>query len=132
MYFETHSYSGDTRPLPEHVLLGENVDFLIHEGTMENSRFESAVEKMHSTIDEALQQACKMNAKHVIITHFSQRYPTLPKTEIEESENLKGKVIYAFDLMKISINDFEKFTSVRSELEEMLDKEAEDVEEDLE
>lgn len=99
---------------------------------MENSRFDAAVEKMHSTIGEALGQAYEMNAKNTIITHFSQRYPTLPKSTFEEKGKLKGKVIYAFDLMKITVEDFEKYDSVRSELEEMLDKEANEAEEDIE
>lgn len=47
---------------------------MIHEATFQSSHGKQAKEKMHSTVEEAIQVAIKMNAKRAVLTHFSQRY----------------------------------------------------------
>lgn len=53
---------------------------LIHEATFDDAMEPDAVAKRHSTVGQALEVARRMNAASVILTHFSQRYPSLPPT----------------------------------------------------
>ena len=71
-------YSGDTRPDKRLWTAGLNADVLIHEATFDSDMEDDARAKRHSTVEEAIRVGCEMNAKHVILTHFSQRYPKLP------------------------------------------------------
>jgi ribonuclease BN (tRNA processing enzyme) len=68
-------YSGDCRPSQSLIKCGKNCDLLIHEATFNNDRASDAIKKKHSTINEAITTAIQMNSKHLILTHFSQRYP---------------------------------------------------------
>lgn len=70
-------YSGDTRPNALLVKYGKDARLLIHEATFEDDLVEEAKEKRHSTYSEAMTVAREMKARHVLLTHFSQRYPDL-------------------------------------------------------
>jgi len=77
-----------------------------------------AVLKRHCTTGEALQVGKDMNAKTIILTHFSQRYPKIPMlrtTNNTENTNASNtdtvsspssvsgmNVIHAFDFMTIT------------------------------
>lgn len=54
--------------------LVQNVDVFVHETTLQNSMEEMAVERGHSTPQMTAEFAKQVNAKMLIITHFSQRY----------------------------------------------------------
>lgn len=89
-------YSGDTRPTYELVRIGMEADVLVHEATFENDMREEAVLKNHSTIAEAMEIGGQMNAKRIVLTHFSQRYPSMPTNFFhhdEESMVLSPKII---------------------------------------
>ena len=75
---------------------GEGATLLIHEATMGDDQEEMARAKAHSTISQAIDVAkrweCKysntafwlmngrrMRAQNVLLTHFSSRYPTMPR-----------------------------------------------------
>lgn len=100
------SYSGDTRPNIEKFSLeiGYNSDLLIHEATLENQLLEDAVKKKHCTINEAIGVSNKMNARKLILTHFSQRYPKLPQLD-NNIDVMAREFCFAFDSM---IVDYEK------------------------
>jgi ribonuclease BN (tRNA processing enzyme) len=68
-------YSGDCRPSQSLIRAGQGCHLLIHEATFSEEKAADALKKKHSTINEAISTAIKMNAKHLILTHFSQRYP---------------------------------------------------------
>lgn len=72
------AYSGDTRPDERLWTAGKGVDVLIHEATFDSDMIDDARAKRHSTVAEAIDVGNKMQAKHIILTHFSQRYPKLP------------------------------------------------------
>jgi len=72
-------FSGDTMPCQALVHAGRGATVLIHEATMQDDEAELAAAKGHSTIGQALQIACDMQASHVLLTHFSQRYPKLAR-----------------------------------------------------
>lgn len=100
------SYSGDTRPNINEfsAAIGYNSDLLIHEATLENQLMEDAIKKRHCTINEAISVSNEMNARKLILTHFSQRYPKLP--QLDNNIDVKAKEFcFAFDSM---IVDYEK------------------------
>lgn len=72
------SYSGDCRPNADLAAIGAGSHVLIHEATFEEQMRNEALAKRHSTADEALIVATKMKANLCLLTHFSQRYPTMP------------------------------------------------------
>lgn len=73
------SYSGDCRPSSDFARIGQNSHLLIHEATFEDEMRGEALAKKHSTAGEALFVAHEMKAKACLLTHFSQRYPEMPK-----------------------------------------------------
>ena len=104
------AYSGDCRPSNRFADVGYGSDLLIHEATFENGMEEDAVLKRHSTVGEAMDVASKMNAKSLVLTHFSQRYPKIPPLNSSKTnDNANGGVpkkeipiVFAFDFMKLT------------------------------
>lgn len=84
------SYSGDCRPCPDFAIIGRDSTVLIHEATFDDELVEDALAKKHSTTSEALGIARDMRARRVILTHFSQRYPKLPKMENVGASRVEG------------------------------------------
>lgn len=101
------TYSGDSMPCENLIKLGADSSLLIHEATMEDDLADDALAKMHSTVSQAIAQGHKMNAKHTILTHFSQRYAKIPRIEQE----LVSNVGIAFDNMEIVPSDLSSLTS---------------------
>ncbi|ALC40593.1 JhI-1 [Drosophila busckii] len=100
------TYSGDTMPCEDLVELGRNSTVLIHEATMEDDLEEEARIKTHSTVSQAIQQGRDMQAKHIILTHFSQRYakcPRLPSTDDMQ------QVAIAFDNMQVTVEQLQHY-----------------------
>lgn len=88
-------YSGDTRPCENLIKAGTGCTLLIHEATFED-KFEShARAKRHSTISEAIEVGQQMGARHVILTHFSNRSPKVMGIDISKN----GGVSLAYDGM---------------------------------
>lgn len=75
------SYSGDCRPSKSFAEMGKNSTLLIHEATFQDDLQGQARAKKHSTISEAITVGKWMNAKLVLLTHFSQRYAKISKWE---------------------------------------------------
>ena len=94
------TYSGDTIPSDDLVSIGQNSDVLIHEATMEDDLVKEAKIKMHSTVSQAIDVGRRMNAKFVILTHFSQRYAKIPLM----GRNVENVAI-GFDNMEVTLND---------------------------
>lgn len=90
-------YSGDTEPCQSLVDIGQGADLLIHEATFDPDMIQDARKKKHSTIEEAIHIAEKMNAKRTILTHFSQRYPKFPKGVPLNCSGLDTTLSIAFD-----------------------------------
>lgn len=81
------------------IVAATECDVLIHEGTMDDDLLEDAKQKRHSTVSQALDIGARMKARHVILTHFSQRYSKVPLID-----HLPSNVIIAFDNMKVYHN----------------------------
>ncbi|KAF2740839.1 hypothetical protein EJ04DRAFT_455244 [Polyplosphaeria fusca] len=81
------SYSGDCRPSNNFTRIGRNSTVLIHEATFDDELKSDAIAKKHSTTSEALGIGAKMNAKAVVLTHFSQRYQKIPVLQTVDGED---------------------------------------------
>ncbi|OWZ65943.1 hypothetical protein AYX14_06079 [Cryptococcus neoformans] len=78
-------YSGDTKPSEKLVEAGKDATLLIHEATLEDDKPEVAAVKGHSTFSQAIDVGKEMRAKYILLNHFSQRYPKLPKLPMPTS-----------------------------------------------
>ncbi|KAL3877374.1 hypothetical protein ACJMK2_035092 [Sinanodonta woodiana] len=94
-------YSGDTMPCEKLVTAGMNCDLLIHEATMADELIEEAKAKTHSTTSQALDIGRQMQAKFILLNHFSQRYAKIPMIDDKFSEN----VGISFDNMRVSLSE---------------------------
>lgn len=94
-------YSGDTRPCSALALAGRDATLAIHEATLEDELNEEAEEKLHCTTSEALTICSEqMKAWRTILTHFSQRYPKIPKLDDSVIKKLyNARAAVAFDMM---------------------------------
>lgn len=81
---------------------GMNSDLLIHEATMEDELSHEAIVKMHSTTSQAIDVGKRMNAKFILLTHFSQRYAKLPRF----NDNFTDNIGIAFDNMVVSFGQY--------------------------
>ncbi|XP_067634811.1 ribonuclease Z, mitochondrial [Eurosta solidaginis] len=127
------TYSGDSMPCEDLVALGRNSTVLIHEATMEDDLLEEARLKMHSTISQAIAQGREMQAQHIILTHFSQRYAKLPRMQqlvggkAPETETMRN-VSIAFDNMQMTLGDLEHFHYMYPALHALFAEHAEELE----
>ena len=68
---------------------------------------------------EAIAVGVKMQAKNLLLTHFSQRYPKLPNIS---GVNGEIKIGVAFDCMRIPFDDFWKLPYYNDALQELFSK----------
>ena len=100
-YFKI-SFSGDTRPCNNFFNYTMNSSLLIHEATFDSELIKDAMEKMHTTITEAINIAKTNNSKYIALTHFSPRYiKTYPFLDIFEQQN----VLIAHDYLSFYLSD---------------------------
>jgi len=98
------TYSGDTMPCESLIELGKNSDVLIHEATFSQELSDIALEKKHSTSVDAANDAKKMGAKKLILTHISSRYQEDAVKLLVEAKEIFPNTILAIDLMRISLD----------------------------
>ncbi|MFX0001961.1 MAG: ribonuclease Z [Candidatus Hodarchaeota archaeon] len=98
------TYTGDLKPCESLINLGRESDILIHEATYANALADIAEEKKHSTSVDAANDAKKMNAKQLILTHISARYQDDAMRLLEEAKKIFPNTILAEDLLKIELN----------------------------
>jgi ribonuclease Z len=101
------AYSGDCRPSNRFAAAAKGADLLIHEATFEDGMEEEAVLKRHSTVGEAIGISVAMDAKALILTHFSQRYPKIPplnKKERDVQMLAEVPIAFAFDFLRLKQN----------------------------
>ncbi|XP_048411399.1 zinc phosphodiesterase ELAC protein 2 isoform X1 [Stegostoma tigrinum] len=118
-------YSGDTMPCSALVQIGQNANLLIHEATLEDGLEEEAVEKTHSTTSQAINVGMQMNAKFIMLNHFSQRYAKIPLFSADFSD----KVGIAFDHMRVRFDDFGAIPKLTPPLQALFAEEIEEMEE---
>eukprot|EP01053_Blabericola_migrator_P004770 Blabericola_migrator_1__4769@NODE_250_length_10882_cov_193_783819_g211_i0_p1_GENE_NODE_250_length_10882_cov_193_783819_g211_i0NODE_250_length_10882_cov_193_783819_g211_i0_p1_ORF_typecomplete_len676_score162_42Lactamase_B_2/PF12706_7/8_6Lactamase_B_2/PF12706_7/1_3e33Lactamase_B/PF00753_27/3_7e07Lactamase_B_6/PF16661_5/0_00044Lactamase_B_3/PF13483_6/0_00087Epimerase/PF01370_21/0_0563Beta_HSD/PF01073_19/0_24_NODE_250_length_10882_cov_193_783819_g211_i072569283 len=104
---ERHSfsicYSGDLIPTESWHRFVSGCDCLIHEATFEDELRSEAIHRHHSTASDALEVAKRAEAKMLVMTHFSQRYPAVPNIDIQEAQNIKC-IVYGLDFTFIPLS----------------------------
>ena len=96
-------YLTDTRPLDNYPPEFQEPDLLIHEGMFLESEREQAEKKFHSTALEAARVAKKLNARKLLLTHFSRRYDH-PGVLAQEAAKEFSEVDLAKPGMKIKLS----------------------------
>lgn len=120
-------YSGDTMPCHRLVTAGKNCDLLIHEATMEDDLEEEAKIKTHSTTSQAINIGMQMEAKFILLNHFSQRYSKIPIISDTFSEN----VGISFDNMSLSTSDLPLLPHLNEPLKTLFAEEYAEMEEKI-
>lgn len=123
------SYSGDTRPTAFFSRIGKGSNLLIHEATHEDDLLKEAQLKRHSTVSEAIKVARDMNAKNIVLTHFSQRYPKIPDIKALGNKDSQD-IIIAFDGMHVKLSQFRLQAERMTELENLFAEENEWIQEE--
>ncbi|KAA1085400.1 hypothetical protein PGT21_005832 [Puccinia graminis f. sp. tritici] len=113
-------FSGDTRPCQALIDAGQHADVLIHEASLGPEETELADTKGHSTIDQAIQAALKMNAKNCVLNHFSGRYPKIPPS-INKSNDQEMNIVISFDFMSCKIGAIRELQKCIPALEQMVE-----------
>ena len=104
-------YSGDTIPCASLVRSGMGATLLIHEATLEDDKPEVAKDKGHSTFSQAIEVGQQMGAKKILLNHFSQRYPKIPKSRQKDAAEAGGSVVsISYDLMSVKIGHMWKMS----------------------
>ncbi len=96
------AYCTDTRPCAAGVRLGRDVDLLIHEATYTDDLRDEANHYGHSTAAQTARVASEANAKRLLLTHFSSRYPD-PTPILDEAQIIFPKALLAQDLLEIDV-----------------------------
>jgi ribonuclease Z len=112
-------YSGDCRPSQALQQDWPDCHVLIHEATFADDLVAEAVLKKHSTVSEAVAVGKAMKAQHVILTHFSQRYPKAPPPYHDD-----GNVIFAHDYMRLTANSLPLAKAITGALRKLYPEEA--------
>ncbi|XWW97491.1 hypothetical protein V2A60_005475 [Cordyceps javanica] len=106
------AWSGDCRPSSKFARTCRGAHLLVHECTFDDDMQDHAKFKMHSTMGEALGVAREMQARRTLLTHFSQRYGKAgalqPSEDGETGADKEESVLFAHDLMRVKLGDFQK------------------------
>ena len=92
----------DTRRCRNAVELARDVDLLIIESTYLQSEAREADERGHLTARSAAQIGVEAGARRVVLTHFSQRHPSVGPF-LDEAGAVHGDVIAAEDGARIRL-----------------------------
>ncbi|KAF4143300.1 Beta-lactamase superfamily domain [Phytophthora infestans] len=98
------AFSGDCRPSEKLAEKATNAFLMVHEATFEDELTKEAKDKAHCTMAEAIQVGRQANARHLLLTHFSQRYP---KTAVLSSSSAESAmdVLTAIDMLSLRFRE---------------------------
>lgn len=86
---------GDTCNSETMLSIGKHADLLSHEATFSKEMLSNAMRAQHSTATMAGQFARKLDAKQLVLTHFSPRYSgQVDVTAVEDKEKAVQKLVY--------------------------------------
>lgn len=98
------TYSGDTRPCEEMIMLAKDSTLLIHESTFIQQEAQNAEDYGHSTAYDAAFVARESNSKELVITHISTRYgEDYAKIMLNEAKEVFENTKLAEDFMEIKL-----------------------------
>ncbi|XP_076822775.1 zinc phosphodiesterase ELAC protein 2-like [Clavelina lepadiformis] len=100
------AYSSDTLPMSKNLIRqGQRADLLIHDCLLTNEKERPLADhRMHSTMQGAINTADAMNAKNLMLTHFSTRLGVLPVDKVNPSNLYEGNVFCAVDHLEASLD----------------------------
>jgi ribonuclease Z len=84
------------------VKLAERADWLVHEATFTEDHLEESHHFGHSTAVQAAEIAREANARRLLITHFSSRFPDV-RPLLEEARSIFPETYAAEDLVEIEV-----------------------------
>lgn len=98
------TYSGDTRPCEEMIMLAKDSTLLIHESTFIQQETINAEEYGHSTSRDAAYVAKDSNSERLILTHISTRYgEDYEQIMLKEAREIFENTQLAEDYMEIQL-----------------------------
>lgn len=98
------TYSGDSRPCEEMIMLARDSTLLIHESTFTKEDELNAEEYAHSTSCDAAYIARDSNVKELVLTHISTRYgPEYGEVMLKEAREIFKNTRLAYDFMEIKL-----------------------------
>ena len=98
------TYSGDTRPCEEMIMLAKDSTLLIHESTFIQQEAQNALDYGHSTAQDAAFIARESNSRELIITHISTRYgEEYAQIMLNEAREVFENTKLAEDFMEIKL-----------------------------
>ena len=86
----------DTRPCPGALALAKDVDLLVIESTYLHEDAKMAHDHAHMTAVQAAEIGKEAGARRVVLTHFSQRYPSI-EPFVEEASAIHPDVVAVED-----------------------------------
>ena len=95
-------YTGDTKPFEAFGKFAEGADLVIHDCTFDDSFIERAEVDGHSTPSQAASQAKAANAKRLVLSHISARYPDASLL-LEQARKIFPNSILAEDFMELEL-----------------------------
>ncbi len=95
-------YTGDTKPFENFASFAKDADLIIHDCTFDDSLTEKAGIDGHSTPSQAAGQAKAANAKRLVLSHISARYPDASML-LEQAKKVFSNSILAEDYLEIEL-----------------------------
>ena len=92
----------DTRPCATAVQLAQGVDVLISEATFTREHAQEAHDYAHMTAEQAAQIAVQAQVRQLVLTHFSQRYPSTAG-HVAEAAAIFPQVVAAEDFARVPV-----------------------------
>lgn len=92
----------DTRPCPGALALAQDVDLLVIESTYLHEDAAMAHDHAHMTAVQAAEIGREAGARRVVLTHFSQRYPSL-EPFVAEASAIHPDVVAVVDGQRVPV-----------------------------
>ncbi|POM68319.1 Zinc phosphodiesterase ELAC protein 2 [Phytophthora palmivora] len=131
------AFSGDCRPSDKLAEKAKGAFLIVHEATFEDELTKEAKDKAHCTMAEAIEVGHQANARHLLLTHFSQRYPkmaVLSNSASEEApmgeavEKTPMEVLTAIDMLSLRFRELRQPSLMEVCTQLMMDDEEGDAE----
>ncbi|GMF34828.1 unnamed protein product [Phytophthora fragariaefolia] len=104
------AFSGDCRPSDKLAAKASGAFLVVHEATFEDDLTKEAKDKAHCTMAEAIEVGRQANARHLLLTHFSQRYPKMAVMSNSTGDCAVGdeapmEVLAAIDMLSLRFRE---------------------------
>ncbi|MCW3998617.1 MAG: ribonuclease Z [Candidatus Bathyarchaeota archaeon] len=95
-------YTGDTKPFSAFAEFAQDADLVIHDCTFDDSMAERAGTDGHSTPSQAAAQAKAAEAKQLVLSHISARYPDASAL-LEQAKKVFPNTLLAEDGLELEL-----------------------------